>query len=109
VSERRARGIPLNPTEQERLEMWIALAIVCICQAGEYEHLPAQTDTSTLTPRPRPRQLTPRLGKVPRPPDDWDGWRYKWRDDRFNLWLGHLQFHVVPNFTVTGFEMVGER
>eukprot|EP00035_Acanthoeca_spectabilis_P005981 m.119363 g.119363 ORF g.119363 m.119363 type:complete len:293 (+) comp13292_c0_seq2:36-914(+) len=50
--------------------------------------------------------LKPILAKVPHPATDWEGWRYKWRDDRFNLWLGHLQFHVVPNFTKTGFEMV---
>ena len=46
------------------------------------------------------------LPVVPAVGDTWDGWKYKWRDDRFNLWLGHLQFHLVPNFTRTGFELV---
>jgi len=43
---------------------------------------------------------------IPTPPPDWPGWQYKWRDDRYNLWLGHLQWHMVPNFTTTGFELV---
>eukprot|EP00041_Stephanoeca_diplocostata_P006068 m.74220 g.74220 ORF g.74220 m.74220 type:complete len:292 (-) comp16157_c0_seq1:356-1231(-) len=41
---------------------------------------------------------------APRPDADWDGWKYSWRDDRFNMFLSHLQFHMIPNFTEVGFE-----
>lgn len=54
--------------------------------------------------------LLPHIGvthkSVPEPPLDWEGNKYKWRDDRFNLWLSHLQFHNVPNFTEVGFGLV---
>lgn len=42
-------------------------------------------------------------GRAPRPDVDWDGWKYSWRDDRFNMFLSHLQFHMIPNFTEVGF------
>mmetsp|Transcript_8490 Transcript_8490/g.21777 ORF Transcript_8490/g.21777 Transcript_8490/m.21777 type:complete len:292 (+) Transcript_8490:70-945(+) len=63
------------------------------------------TDQMARGERARP-SLVPRTGTVPLPPHDWEGWKFTWRDDRFNMWLGHLQFHTVPNFTTTGFEMV---
>lgn len=46
------------------------------------------------------------IGVVPPLPDDWEGWKYKWRDDRWNQWLAYAQFHMVPNFTEHGYEMV---
>lgn len=43
---------------------------------------------------------------LPVPPvgDDWPGWAATQRDDRYNLWLSHVQFHMIPSFTEVGFE-----
>ncbi len=37
--------------------------------------------------------------------DAWPGWNTVYRDDRFNHFLSHLQFHLVPNFTETGYQV----
>ena len=47
--------------------------------------------------------------RIPMPPDTWPGWKLKQRDDRFNEWLAYLQFHLVPNFTEVGFQIVDVR
>jgi hypothetical protein len=33
---------------------------------------------------------------VPRPGPDWRGWQMVNREDRFNWFLSHIQFHMVP-------------
>eukprot|EP00039_Didymoeca_costata_P023534 m.7423 g.7423 ORF g.7423 m.7423 type:complete len:278 (+) comp3712_c0_seq1:105-938(+) len=42
---------------------------------------------------------------IPFPPEDWVGWKYKWRDDRYNMMLSWAQFHAIKNFTEKGFEI----
>lgn len=44
--------------------------------------------------------------KVPQVSKDWVGWEATGRDTRYNHFLGHIQYHLVPNFTETGYAMV---
>lgn len=38
------------------------------------------------------------------PGPEWQGWE-KTGDDRFNWFLSHIQFQVVPNFTAPGIQV----
>eukprot|EP00051_Salpingoeca_urceolata_P017441 m.237484 g.237484 ORF g.237484 m.237484 type:complete len:337 (+) comp18954_c0_seq2:1511-2521(+) len=67
---------------------------------------PVFTATPTTMPG-TPRRQCSELSfptEVPPVPDDWPQWAWTDRSDRFNSMLSHLQFHLVPKLTPTGFE-----
>lgn len=57
------------------------------------------------TPKPDDHGRWPRVLPVPDLPASAGGHhQLEYRDDRYNYWLSHVQFHLVPNFTSVGFE-----
>lgn len=38
--------------------------------------------------------------------EDWAGWRLEERDDRYNAFLSHFQFHMMPAMSPVGFAVV---
>ncbi len=48
----------------------------------------------------------PAATTVPAVAAHWPGWKATFRDDRYNQFLSHIQFHALHNFTQVGYELM---
>eukprot|EP00045_Choanoeca_perplexa_P003861 m.34031 g.34031 ORF g.34031 m.34031 type:complete len:304 (-) comp12268_c0_seq2:72-983(-) len=86
--------MPSPPSSKSSAAAIAALLAVAVIASQPSAHADAADEAATPA-------FT--LGTVPPLPPTWPGWEHLFRDDRYNQHLSHIQFHLVPNFTETGF------